>query len=68
MNWLLVRELIELVGAGRGKMVLMGMIALEKSSNAVSEGCRITAISEESDFCGGVREGSVNNESAEIIW
>ena len=49
-------------------MDLVGIITLEKSVNAVGEDWRVSAVSEKTDFCGGVREGSVNNESAEIIW
>ena len=47
---------------------LIGIIALEKSINADGDGCRVTILSEKADFGGGIREGRVNNESAEISW
>lgn len=60
--------MFELVDVGGGRAELIGIIASEKTVNAVGNGWRVTVFSEETDFCGGVREGSVNNESAEISW
>ena len=56
------------VDVGRGAVALISIIVLEKTVNAVGEEGGVTVFSEESNFCGSEREGSVNNESAEISW
>ena len=60
--------MFELEDAGGGRAGLIGIIASEKMVNAVGNGWGVSVFSEETDFGGGVREGSVNNESAEISW
>ena len=60
--------MFESVDVGGGGIELIGINTSEKAVNAVSGCWGVSVFSEEPDFSGCVREGSVNNESAEISW
>ena len=60
--------MFELADIGGGRIELIGINASEKGVNAVGDCRGVSVFSEEPDFSGCVREGRVNNESAEISW